>query len=106
MRMNSEERSLGWAGMHCLSVGLLRKKAGGEPGSGPSVGSDAAGGAAGNHRALGQRCQGMTSLHWVCTISERPELCTLDEVPGMLGNGESRGSEKGALGKGGGWRDE
>lgn len=32
MRMNSEERSLSWAGMHCLSVGLLRKKAGGEPG--------------------------------------------------------------------------
>lgn len=39
------------------------------------------------------------SLNWVCMITEGPGLCTLDEVPGMLGNGESWGSEKGALGK-------
>ena len=63
------------------------------------MGSDAAGGAAGNRRALGRKCQGIMSLNWVCMITEGPGLCTPDEVPGMLGNGESWGSEKGALGK-------
>lgn len=48
----------------------------------------------------------MTSLNRVCVITEGPRLCSLGEVPGMLGNGESQGSEKGALGKGAGWRDE
>lgn len=106
MRMNSEERSLSWAGMIAVQRDSSGRRRSRDPDPGRSVGSDAAGGVAGNRRALGRRCQGIVSLNWVCMITEGPGLCTLDEVPGMLGNRESRGSEKGALGKGAGWRDE
>lgn len=58
-----------------------------------------------NHQAPGGRCQGVTSFNWVGRLSK---VCVThagwSHQNALLGERESRRSEKGILGKGAGWK--